>query len=357
MDDTDEFLASILRGGARAFAGFAASALLEARGDEANVGLGSDPFSAWQDFLVARIDELAAASAARRPDLFAAQVAWAASLLAARGVASDLVRASLEKLRDVLTDELPAEVRRAAAAHVDQALDALPAAPVDASPRLALDTPRHRLAAEYLVAVFEGDRKRARDLILSRARAGVPVADIYLHVLGAAQQEIGRMWHANEISVAEEHFATATTAMVVAQLAATAPAKPPNGKTVLAAAAACNQHALGLQIVANLFENDGWRTIYLGANVPIPDLLEAIDGFKPDVLVLSAALSVHVPIVKATIAAVRARERGGAIKILVGGQAFVSAPDLWRELGADGFGATATEAVALAAGLVAGTGR
>ena len=66
------------------------------------------------------------------------------------------------------------------------------------------------------------------------------------------------MWLANEINVAEEHFASHTTKMVMAQLLPHATIQPSNGKTMLAAAVAGNQHDIGLQAVADFFEMDGW---------------------------------------------------------------------------------------------------
>lgn len=353
MEETNLFAANILRSGARAFAGFAASELLESA-PEAREGFGADPFGSWQDFLAARVEELAAALAVDRPALFAAQARWAADLIEGRGAKPALVRAGLEKLRGVLAAELPPEAGAAATALLDQALASLAARPERPAPALAPDTPHRALAARYLVAILEGDRKKARDLVLERARAGVPAAELYLEVLAPAEAEIGRLWHANEISVAEEHFATATTEMVAAQIAALAAERPSNGKTVLAAAAPGNRHDLGLRLLAHLFEIEGWRAIHLGADVPIPDLLDAVEAFQPDVLALSVSLAVEIPAAKAAIEAVRASARGRTLPILAGGHAFAAAPDLWRELGADASGATAAEALAAAERLVRG---
>ena len=63
MSQNNEFLARVLRNGARAFAAYASGELLEKHAEAAE-GLGSEPFSAWQSCLAARIEELAAAVAA-----------------------------------------------------------------------------------------------------------------------------------------------------------------------------------------------------------------------------------------------------------------------------------------------------
>ena len=106
------------------------------------------------------------------------------------------------------------------------------------------------------------------------------------------------MWLTGEINVAEEHFASHTTKMVLAQLLSRAPLQPPRGKTLLAAAVAGNRHDIGLYVVADFFEMAGWRTIQLGADVPIVDLVQAVECFEVDLLALSASLNVQLATVK-----------------------------------------------------------
>jgi methanogenic corrinoid protein MtbC1 len=229
---------------------------------------------------------------------------------------------------------------------VDRALEALKTQPDIAPEPLSADTPNGQLAASYLLAILEGDRKRATDCIFEAARKGRSVEELYVEVLGPAQVEIGRLWHANELTVAEEHFATATTGMTVAQLATFATYKPRNGKAMVGAAPEGNYHDLGLQIVTNLFEFDGWRTVYLGGNVPVEDMARAVAMFKADLLVLSVTLSLNVPTTREIIAALKQDEQTTACKVLVGGPAFAGSRELALAIGADDFAETAMYAVA-----------
>ena len=160
------------------------------------------------------------------------------------------------------------------------------------------------------------------------------------------------MWLTGEINVAEEHFASQTTKTVMGQLLSRAQPRPPNGKTVLAAAVAGNQHDIGLCAVADFFEMAGWRTIQLGADVPIGDLVQAVECFDVDLLALSASLNVQLETVKSTIRAVRSGPRGGEVKILVGGLAFADGGSLATEMGADGCASDPDEAVRLGCQLV-----
>ena len=68
-------------------------------------------------------------------------------------------------------------------------------------------------------------------------------------------------------------------------------------------------------------------------------------------MLLSLALSAQLPELQRTIEAIRSRQ-GAAVKIMVGGNGLNGAPELWKELGADGFAETAQAALTVADELV-----
>jgi methanogenic corrinoid protein MtbC1 len=187
---------------------------------------------------------------------------------------------------------------------------------------------------------------------MDAARAGHSVPDLYLKVLLPALEEAGRMWQEDEINVAEEHFATATTKRIMSQLRSRARMRAPNGKTLLASAVAGNHHDVGLQAVADFFEMDGWRAIQLGSDVPVRDLVEAVEFYRADLLGLSVSLRTQLATLRQTIEAVRGGERRAAVRILVGGRALAGASDLAAEFGADGYAPDPSQAVALGNALV-----
>ncbi|MCC6127533.1 MAG: cobalamin-dependent protein [Pirellulales bacterium] len=344
-------LAKMLAGGARALAGYALGdpTLLDT---ESTAPSARSQFGGWHNVLTARIEDLAVAVAADRPDFFAEQVRWTRAALEVRGIPPAVLRTRLEALRRVLSEEIPLERLPPAMECLDRALADFDGEPAGMTPRLSADTPEQRLAAAYLLAILEGDRRRASGLILAAADEGKSAADLYLHVLQPAEEELGRMWHLGEINVAEEHFATATTRWVMAQLHGRVEPKPANGKTLLAAGVASNQHDLGIQAVADLFEQDGWRVVLLGASVPVEDLVEAVDFYSPDAVALSISLVGQLPTLQNTIAAIRATPQGATTKILVGGRGMMNDPQLVKWLGADVFAANALDAVGCGNALV-----
>lgn len=345
------FAAQLLERGAAGYAGYAAAALLE-RNPDLRRTFGPDALGGWKTHLTQRLLELAAALTAAEPRVFVARVLWTARAFSARNQDAGSVRSSLEALREVLAERLPEAARAAPLDYLDQAVAALdaPAAPADAAtldPKKAND----RLALRYLQKVLEGDVAGAVSEVVTATRQGLDVRAAYLDVLLPAQREVGRLWHLGEVSTAEEHMVTFTTQRAMAVLASAAPPAPANGKTAIVAAVATNAHDIGLRALADLYQMAGWRTIFLGADVPVEDLPGIVNYFQADLLLLGATLSTQLPRVQQAIAAARERSER-PLKVIVGGAAFDEATDAWRRFGADGYAARVDEAVSLGARLV-----
>jgi methanogenic corrinoid protein MtbC1 len=95
-------------------------------------------------------------------------------------------------------------------------------------------------------------------------------------------------------------------------------------------------------MICDVLEMEGWDTVFLGATVPIEDLVAMVRERRPDVVALSASIAPHLGRVRATIDAIRGAMPGAAPLIAVGGRAFADDPGLAERLGAD---LTATDAV------------
>lgn len=297
---------------------------------------------------------LAEAVGASSPALFADYVGWAKAMLAARGIpAADLTR-NLECMRDALRRSLPREAGDVVAEYLDAGLRRLPQTPAELPTFLDDAGPHAELAGRYLRMLLRGERHLASRLILDEAEAGVSLKDIYLHVFQRTQREIGRLWQMNEISVAQEHYCTASTQLIMSQLYPRIFRTERRGRTLVATGVAGELHEIGARVVADFFEMDGWDTYYLGANAPTPSILQAAAERKAQLLAVSATMTFHLRAVAELIAAARAAERFRDLRIMVGGHPFDLEPDLWRRVGADLYAADAEQAVAAANRLCGG---
>ena len=156
------------------------------------------------------------------------------------------------------------------------------------------------------------------------------------------------MWISEEANVAEEHFVSATTRQLMSQLQQFVPKPAANGQTFLAAGVTGNRLDVGLHMLGDLFEADGWRVVQLGADVPVTDLAQAVEFYAVDLAGLSVSQNSQLPALKQSVAAIRNGARSDRVKILIGGRALGAASDLAAQLGADGYAADPIDALRLA---------
>ena len=164
--------------------------------------------------------------------------------------------------------------------------------------------------------------------------------------------EVGQLFQDEEYFVPE--LMMAGRAMKAAMeplrpLMAASGAKPSG--VVVAGTVKGDLHDIGKNLVLSMLEGSGFKVIDLGTDVPPAKFVEAIRQNKPDILCLSALLTVTMLAMKATIDAVIAAGLRDSVKIMVGGAPVHE--KFAKEIGADGFGVTATDAVAVARSLVA----
>jgi len=292
------------------------------------------------------LDNLSQAIAVGRPALFVDYVAWAKVVLHARNIQAEDLAANLEACYQELA-ELPPNDAVLAQKYVLDGLSCLPSLPQVTPTFLSAERPLAELARHYLDALLESDRRQASKLIMDAVQQGTSIRDLYLHVFQRGQYEVGRLWQMNQISVGQEHLCTAATQLIMSQLYPLVFGAARRGRCVVAASVGGNLHEIGVRMVADFFEMDGWDTYYLGADVPTQSLVQAVLEHKADILALSATLLSHISSVTNVINAVRAN-RDCNVRILVGGHPFNVEPDLWRDVGADGYAADAVRTIDLA---------
>ncbi len=345
------FSADLLERGAAGYAGYAVGLMLDrdpGLPERAGTGAGS----AWRAHLTQRVLELAAAVAAGEDRLFTGRVTWSRKAFLARQQDEGDLRRSLEALRDVLAERLPAPAMPLPLAYLEAALTGLAGPPpVPEASELDPAQPHHRLALTYLEQILAGNVADGIRLVTRAALNGLGAEAAYTRVLLPAQREVGRLWHAGEIGIAEEHMVTAATQRVMAVVADQATGQPPNGRTVVVAAVSGNVHDIGLRAVGDLYQLAGWRVIFVGADVPLQEFPTMLTFFGADLLMLGATMATHVARVEQTVHSIRTRcER--PVRVLVGGGAFDEVPELWRKVGADGYAPTIDGALSVGARLV-----
>ena len=234
-----------------------------------------------------------------------------------------------------------------------QGIERLDVAPDTIDSFIQAEMPLSSLSNRYLDALLAGQRRVAHEIVMDAMASGkATVRELYLHVFQRSQYEIGRLWQTNKVSVAQEHYCTAATQLIMSQLYPYIFTSKRINRQMIAASIGGELHELGIRMVADFFEMEGWDTHYLGANTPEATILETVAEKKPDLLAISATITYNVRSVAQLIAALRKDANTKQIKILVGGYPFNASPTLWQQIGADGFAPDAEAATVRAAELV-----
>lgn len=315
---------------------------------------------AWQrgvEDAIFHVEFLAGAILADDVSAYRDYALWTAGVLEARGIRAELLAENLEQVRDAVSAGLEetdrALVHRIADAGIAAAGPELRRhAEAEAGVRGGTEAEAAHggddaFAVEqslYLQAVRVGKRGPALTVAMEALRSGARVPEIYGKILQPVQYEIGRLWERNEITVAQEHMATAVTQYVVSQLYSHLEIPDVRRGNAIVTGVRGELHQLGANMVADVLEADGLNVRFLGTQLPHHGILQAIDEHQPRLIGISATILFSLPAVAELIEETR-REFGSDVRVLVGGAAFRGGAHIWRDMGADGFGADLDAAV------------
>lgn len=210
------------------------------------------------------------------------------------------------------------------------------------------------LAQRYLSLLLAGNRQQASREVLAAVEQGTDVRDVYLHVFQPVLYEVGRLWQTNQVSVATEHYCTAATQFIMSQLFPQVLASERTGRTMVAACVGGELHELGMRMVADFFEMEGWDTYFLGASTPERDVADAVARRKAELLCVSVTMTQNVHLAARLILAVRTLREAAGAKVMVGGFPFRRNPRLYRFVGADACADNARQALEVARALFHG---
>jgi 5-methyltetrahydrofolate--homocysteine methyltransferase len=200
-------------------------------------------------------------------------------------------------------------------------------------------------------AILNGEEKLAMQLVEQALSQGESPAELISRWMIPAMDEVGRLFEAQEYFIPELLLAGR------AMKAALEPLRPllaasgaqPTGRVVIGTVKG-DLHDIGKNLVGSMLEGAGFEVFDLGIDVPAQKFVEAVRTRTPDILALSALLSVTMPEMKNTIEALSQAGIRGQVKILIGGAPVTR--DFAEAVGADGYGDNASSAVTLARSLL-----
>lgn len=196
-------------------------------------------------------------------------------------------------------------------------------------------------------AILDGDVDAAAVKVQAALDAQLAPGDILRQGLVAAMSEAGRLFETGDCFVPEMYMsATAMQAgLAVLKPHLVAAGVAPVG-TVVIGTVQGDLHEIGKNLVAMLLEGAGFQVIDLGVDVAPDAFIAAIQAHHPQVVALSTLLTTTMPKMEDTITAMQAAGVRDRVKVMVGGAPITT--DFAESIGADGYAADASKAVALA---------
>ncbi|MBB4825426.1 methanogenic corrinoid protein MtbC1 [Sporosarcina luteola] len=142
---------------------------------------------------------------------------------------------------------------------------------------------------------------------------------LYEDFLTPAMTYIGQLWERNEITVADEHLATAICDFIISDFEfRSSMSEEGNRKKVMLFGVEGEEHYIGLKMAAAVFQEFGWSVRYLGPNLPLRHAETAANAWQPDVIAMSAALSYRLPMLKQSVQVLA--HTTGQPTLLIGGR-------------------------------------
>jgi methanogenic corrinoid protein MtbC1 len=172
----------------------------------------------------------------------------------------------------------------------------------------------------YLSCLLEGDRTQCSEIVDDLMKAETDVRELYTGLFQRSMYEVGELWERHKISVAVEHLATAITEGLLSLVYPKVFSAPHTNRSAVIACVANEFHQIGGKMVADVFELNGWHGYFLGANMPLDDLMRMIDDKQPELVGLSLAVFSNLPSLLKVLDAVTAAYPEQ--RVVVGGQAF-----------------------------------
>lgn len=134
-------------------------------------------------------------------------------------------------------------------------------------------------------ALLEYDRETAEEI--ARTLEMRPYRERIDEVYFPALRDVGDLWANGEISISQEHFASAWCREKMMAMLMALGHGPENGPVAICAGFPEERHELGLLAVAVRLALLGYRISWLGADIPANDLAQAVQQEGPALVAIS----------------------------------------------------------------------
>ena len=192
---------------------------------------------------------------------------------------------------------------------------------------------------DALLAIEAGQANQ----LLRKAFEQHPLETVLLEVISPTLVDLGERWHAGEIPIAIEHFATQLIRTQLIQTLDRLPA-PDKDVRIITACAPGEWHEIGVLMLTMMIRQQGWAVTFLGANLGLERFSEMIVQLQPHLILFSATSPLTAEGLEEMMEVLDELPEPRPL-IGLGGQAFLADPALTNRIPGTFFGPGADEAI------------
>lgn len=196
------------------------------------------------------------------------------------------------------------------------------------------------LEQNFVQALLAINRVAARDIL---KREATEAANSLEQIMTGALQQIGDLWEKGQSSLAQVYMSGLICEELLQELLPQT--APMDALDPVAIVTFQDYHTLGKRIILSALKVHGFRVRDYGYGIQPQNLVEMLKRDNIRVLLLSTLMlpaALNVEKLRTMVDA-----SGFKVKIIVGGAPFRFDKQLWRQVGADAMGYTASDAIAL----------
>jgi DNA-binding transcriptional MerR regulator/methylmalonyl-CoA mutase cobalamin-binding subunit len=179
------------------------------------------------------------------------------------------------------------------------------------------------------VVKFDTDLLEAH---LEAAIAELGVLGFVDRLIVPLMQRVGENWQSGLLRPVHEHLASVSIRSMVYLLRAQYP-KAADAPCAVVATPVNQLHELGTLFASIVAESNGWRSVYLGPNLPAEEIAAAVKFAKAQAVILGIGHTEHAATLGKELRRLKSLA-GGQSALIVGGQAAVNYRPLLAETGA-----------------------
>jgi 5-methyltetrahydrofolate--homocysteine methyltransferase len=203
-------------------------------------------------------------------------------------------------------------------------------------------------------AIVAGKHKTIEELVKAAIADGEDLQRLINEALISAMDVVGKRFGSGEIFVPEMLVSALAMKKGLGLIKPLLKGDRASSGRIVIGTVKGDMHDIGKNLVTMMLEGAGFQVIDLGVNINVKTVIDKVQELDPQILCLSTLLTITMPEMQKVIEELESKGLRDRLKVMVGGapvdQRFAD------QIGADGYGKDAVEAVALARRLVVSRG-